>query len=69
MKFKILVFATIGFGLTCTAFAVDYKDLAAKGYRWVIVNGPYACITERGVQRITSHRTKPTISFPERSFG
>jgi hypothetical protein len=60
MKFRILVFATIGFGLTCTAFAVDYKDLAAKGYRWVTVNGPYACTTEQAVQRITGHRTDAT---------
>jgi hypothetical protein len=60
MKFKILVFATIGFGLTCTAFAVDYKDLAAKGYRWVAVNGPYACTTEQEVRRITGHRTDAT---------
>ena len=60
MKFRILVFATIGFGLTCPAFAVDYKDLAARGYRWVAVNGPYACTTEQAVQRITSHRTDAT---------
>jgi hypothetical protein len=60
MKFKILIFATIGFGLTCIAFDVDYKDLAAKGYRWVAVNGPYACTTEEAVQRITGHRTDAT---------
>jgi hypothetical protein len=50
MKFRILVFATIDFSLTCAAFDVDYKDLTAKGYRWVTVNGPYACTTEQAVR-------------------
>jgi hypothetical protein len=24
----------------------NVKDLVAKGYRWVTVNGPYACATQ-----------------------
>ena len=33
------------------------KDLAANGYRWVTVDGPYACATEQEVRRIKSNRT------------
>jgi hypothetical protein len=60
MKFRILVSATLCFGLTCTASADDYEGLAAKGYRWVTVNGSYACTTEQEVQRITNNRTDAT---------
>jgi hypothetical protein len=57
MKVRISVFATLCFGLTCIASADDYEGLAGKGYRWVTVNGPYACTTEQEVQRITNNRT------------
>jgi hypothetical protein len=57
MKSRILVFATICFGLTWAAHAANYTDLAAQGYRWITVDGPYACPTEQDLQRITSHRT------------
>jgi hypothetical protein len=33
------------------------KNLVAKGYRWVAVNGPYACATEQDVRQITSEHT------------
>ena len=46
--------------LTFTAFADKYSDLAAQGYRWATVNGPYACTTEQDVQRITAHHTDAT---------
>jgi hypothetical protein len=29
----------------------------AKGYRWVAINGPYACDTEQDLRRITSDHT------------
>jgi hypothetical protein len=60
MNYKILGFAAFALELTGTAFAADYKKLAAEGYRWVTVNGPYACTTEQEVQRISSHRTDAT---------
>ena len=59
-KFRILVIATAGFGLAYTAFAADYKYLAGEGYRWVTVDGPYACSTEQVLKRITTHRTDAT---------
>jgi hypothetical protein len=58
MNLKMLVFTVISFALTCAALAANnYSDWAAQGYRWVTVDGPYACISQEGVQRITGHRT------------
>ena len=65
---KILAAWVIGLSLIGTALADDLprlgysestpvKDLAAKGYRWVTVDGPYACVTEQEVRKITSKRT------------
>jgi hypothetical protein len=60
MKLKILSVSVLVVALTCSAFAADYKKLAAEGYRWVTVDGPYAGKTEQAVQRITNHRTDMT---------
>jgi hypothetical protein len=58
MKLRMLVFTVISFGLTCAALAADnYSDLAAQGYRWITIDGPYAGTSQEGAQRITSHRT------------
>jgi hypothetical protein len=57
MRLRMLVFAAIGFGLAGTALAANYSDLAAQGYRWITVDGPYACPAKEDVQRITNHRT------------
>ena len=50
----------VGLGLSCTALADNYGDLAAQGYRWITVNGPYACGTHQDVQRIVGHHTDET---------
>ena len=48
----------VSLGLTCTVLGGDnYSALAAQGYRWVTVNGPYACITEQDAKRIAAHHT------------
>jgi hypothetical protein len=60
MKLRMLVVAGISLGFTCTALAVNYSDLQAQGYRWVTVDGPFACTTEQEVQRIAGHRTDAT---------
>jgi hypothetical protein len=68
MNIGLLVISVIGLGVTCTTWANDMpslgyspgipvKDLIAKGYRWVTVNGPYACVTEQDVRQITSDHT------------
>ena len=68
MRNQMLVISVIGLSLTCTTWANDLpslgysprisvEDLVAKGYRWVTVNGPYACLTEQDVRQITSDHT------------
>jgi hypothetical protein len=68
MRNGLLVVSIIGLSVTCTTWANDLpslgyspgiavKDLVAKGYRWVAVNGPYACVTEQDVRQITSDHT------------
>jgi hypothetical protein len=61
MKLLIYFMTAISLGLTSTVLGGDnYTALAAQGYRWVIVNGPYACHIEQDVERITTHHTDET---------
>jgi hypothetical protein len=68
MKIGMLAVSVIGLSFIYTALADDLprigcsgrapvKDLVAKGYRWVTVDGPYAGVTEQEVRKITSNRT------------
>jgi hypothetical protein len=71
MKLVISILTAISLGLSCTASANNYDTLAAKGYRWVTIHGPYASTTEEGVQRITHHRgglTESPILEDEQAF-
>jgi hypothetical protein len=34
------------------AFAADYDDLLKQGYRWVTVDGPYACVSVDDLHKI-----------------
>ena len=43
--------------LTSAGLASNYDYLAAKGYRWVNVDGPYACPSKGDLRRITEHHT------------
>lgn len=56
----MLVIALVGLGFASSAWADQYQELAAKGYRWVKVNGPYACATEQEVRRVTGNPTDST---------
>src|SRR4029077_2282354 len=61
MKLLISLMTAVSLGLICTVLGGDnYSALAAQGYRWVTVNGPYACNTEQDVERITAHHTDAT---------
>jgi hypothetical protein len=57
MRLWLLIFTLFGLSLTRTACAEDYRDLAAKGFRWVTVNGPYACPSEQEVRSVTGDPT------------
>ena len=60
MKLLISFMTAVSLGLTCTAFADNYSDLAGQGYRWATVDGPYACTTEQDVERIVARHTDET---------
>jgi hypothetical protein len=55
-----VIVAAFHLGPVCTALANNYSDLAAQGYRWAIVDGPYVCTSEQDVQRIVGHHTDET---------
>jgi hypothetical protein len=57
MRIPTIISAAAAVGLGSTALADPYKDLAAQGYRWVIVDGPYACPSKDDLREITRHRT------------
>jgi hypothetical protein len=58
MKLLISFMTAFSLGLIGTVLGGDnYSALAAKGYRWVTVNGPYACTTEQDAERIVAHHT------------
>jgi hypothetical protein len=60
MKLTIAIISAVSLGLTCSAPADDYSALAANGYRWVTIHGPYASSTEQDVERLTGHRADAT---------
>ena len=49
------VIGRISAGLTA-----NYDDLAAKGYRWVTVDGPYGCPSKDDLQQIIKKPTDET---------
>jgi hypothetical protein len=60
MNLRILALTAVSLGLAIQVFADNYSDLAEQGYRWVAVNGPYACSNEKEVRRILDHHTDAT---------
>jgi hypothetical protein len=57
MKVLTIILAAVAAGLDPGASADPYKDLAAQGYRWVSVDGPYACRPKDDLREISRHRT------------
>jgi hypothetical protein len=68
MRMGLLAVSVIGLSVTCTTWANDLaslgyspeiplKDIVAEGYRWVTVDGPYACVTEQDLRQITRDHT------------
>jgi hypothetical protein len=60
MKLTIAIISAVSLSVTCSAPANDYGALAARGYRWVSVHGPYASTTEQYVKRLTDDRAGAT---------
>jgi hypothetical protein len=56
----ILSVAAVAVLVTSAGLAANYDDLAAKGYRWITVDGPYACPSKDDLRQITKHHTDET---------
>ena len=55
MKLLTIVLAPIvAVGMVSTTWARDYKNLIAEGYRWVSLDGPFACPSKKDLRKITS---------------
>jgi hypothetical protein len=46
--------------LTSAGITANYDDLAAKGYRWVTVDGPYACPSKEDLQQAVKELSDET---------
>jgi hypothetical protein len=47
-------------GLTSAGLTANYDDLAAKGYRWVTIDGPCGCPAKDDLQQIVKKPTDET---------
>src|ERR1700738_4157584 len=53
----ILSVACVAVVLTSVGLSASYDELAAEGYRWVTVDGPYGCPSKDDLRQITKNRT------------
>jgi hypothetical protein len=54
MKWSTIFLAPIvAVGMVSVGLARNYNDLVAEGYRWVAIDGPYACPTKEDLRKIT----------------
>jgi hypothetical protein len=60
MNAKTIVFGAIVFGLASAALSINDTKPAAKEYRWIVVDGPYACHSKEDLRQITKHHTDET---------
>jgi hypothetical protein len=56
----LLSIMAVAVGTVPAMLAANGNDLIAQGYRWVTVDGPYACPSKADLQQITRHRTDNT---------
>ncbi len=58
MKVRTIIsIAVAAIGLTSTALSDKYDDLVTKGYRWVTIDGPFACASKDDVDRIIKNQS------------
>jgi hypothetical protein len=60
MNAKTVVFGALAFGLASAALSINDTKPAAKEYRWIVVDGPYACHSKEDLRQITKHHTDET---------
>ena len=52
---RTMVCAAFTFVLVLNGLAVNYDDLLRQGYRWVSVDGPFACVSVDDLRKITGN--------------
>jgi hypothetical protein len=60
MNAKTVVFGAIVFGLASAALSLNGTTPDAKEYRWIVVDGPYACHSKEDLRQITKHHSDET---------
>jgi hypothetical protein len=50
---RFIACTTFAFLLMLNGFAANYEDLLKQGYRWVTVDGPYACVSVDDLRKVT----------------
>jgi hypothetical protein len=68
MNAKTAVFGAIVFGLASAALSINDTKLSNE-YRWIVVDGPYACPSKEDLHQITNHHTDETSSKWSKSSG
>jgi hypothetical protein len=57
MKLKIVLFWAVAFGMASACLALNDEELIAGEYRWIVLDGPYACPSKDDLRQITNHHT------------
>ena len=67
---KIATLLSVGaaVGLKSGALATPYDEFAAKGYLWIIKDGPYACPSKDDRRQIIKHRTDEVLIERVRAY-
>jgi hypothetical protein len=60
MRVPTLLSVAVTVLLTSRGFAAPYDALAAKGYRWINTNGPYACPSKDDLRQLIKRGTDET---------
>jgi hypothetical protein len=68
MKIVTLLSVVAAVGLTSGALAAPYDEFAAKGYRWVTIDGPYACPSKDDLRQIIKYRADEAVIEPLRIY-
>jgi len=63
MRWLTIILAAVAAGPGPAALADPYKDLATQGYRWVSVDGPYACRSKDDLREISKQRTRTDLEL------
>jgi len=49
---RTIIYAVFAFVLILNGLAANYDDLVRQGYRWVAVDGPFACVSIDDLRKI-----------------